>query len=418
VVRILRQVFDQAVIHAYCLFTRIRQLPNIVRERTPRFLGDEVLRPAEGARYAIVVKYAGFGVAQDFLDLLDALRRAGVNAIVVCNGELRPEERSQIAALAHRIMTRENIGRDIGAYRAATLHLHRSGLRPDRMLYFNDSVIYLAGTGLETLVARLAEESDYDITGSFENHEMVHHIGTYAFGISGTVFNDPAVLRFWERYRPFDLRPHAVHKGELEFSAVTQKRGYRKDVVYSADRLALKLDAMDLPTLVSTLRYLPFGPFRSYNIKALLDGPAQTARLLSSVGEQERRAAASPAALASGTPTLSAYRAARASAAQEAAPAAEGGRFMRETLVNHMMGMIVDGSQVHRGAAIFHRVMDSPLIKKDLLMRGLFVEHDCARFLDHLPAATRAHIMRELINRGRLVYLRGWRAFQIRHGLI
>lgn len=408
--RIFIKLLDRLALHAYCAIVRMLQLPTILRERTPRFLDDEVLRPAEGARYAIVVKYAGFGVAQDFLDLLDALRRGGINAIVVCNGELRPDERSRVAALAHRILTRENIGRDMGAYRAATLHLKRSGLRPDRMLYFNDSVIYVAGAALDALVARLGESGGYDITGSFENHELAHHIGTFAFGISGEVFDDPAVLRFWERYRPYDLRPHCIHHGEIRWSMVTHQRGYRKDVIYSADRLALKLDAMDLPTLIGTLRYLPFGPFRSYDVKALLE-PARQATLL----RDEERRSAKPAFR---TPTLSGYRVARTSAVQAATATEVSGRITTEVLVNDMMGMIINGSQVHRGAGIFHRVMDSPLIKKDLLMRGLFVEHDCARFLDYMGVTQRERILRELINRGRPVYQRGWRAFQIRHGLI
>ncbi|HBQ33311.1 MAG TPA: lipopolysaccharide biosynthesis protein, partial [Ochrobactrum anthropi] len=80
--------------------------------------------------------------------------------------------------------------------------------------------------------------------------------------------------------------------------------------------------------------------------------------------------------------------------------------------------IVMNGSQVHYGFGLFHRTMDSPLIKRDLLLRGLLFEHDCARILDYMPAQQREPIMRELLNRGRSVNVGGFRRFKLRNGLL
>lgn len=401
--------------YAYRGGVQVGQLPQVWREREPRFASDETVAPAVGDRFAIVVKFALIGVTEDFLDLLAALRRHRVNAIVVCNGPLVPAEMEALRRAAHRILVRRNIGRDFGAYRAATLRLHAEGLRPARMLYLNDSVIYLRGEGLDALVRALADDAS-DVTGAFENHEFIHHFGTYAFGVSAAAFGDPEVLRFWRQYRPYDLRPHAIRRGEVALAECLKEQGYRLDVVYSADRLALRLDAMTLPELVALLRYVPYGALRSYELRELLAGARQTGRMLRSRGP------APPSARASRTPSLSEYRAAAMAARQDSEQAQHGvalaERIERDVLVNHIMGTIIHGSQAHFGFGLFHRVMGSPLVKRDLLLRGVLMEHDCVRILDHLPAERRDPILRELLNRGRAVNVRGLRRFKLRNGLI
>ncbi|MBR0674137.1 rhamnan synthesis F family protein [Neoroseomonas soli] len=411
--RIRRTVNDLAY-RAFCVGTKLAQAPAVIREGTPRILSDEVTTPVQGDRFAIVVKYAKFGLTEDFTDLLAALKRARVNAIVVCNGHLAPEEAARLRSLAHRIMVRPNIGRDMGAYRAATLHLHRSGLMPSRVLYFNDSVIYLRGQGLDDMVAALAESS-YDVAGTFENHEFAHHVGTYAFSISGAVFADRNVQRFWRRYRPYDLRPYAIRRGEVAYTECVRRCGYRIDVIYSADKLASRLGALPFHTLVEHLRYIPFGAFRDYAINDLIAGAVKTGALL-------YRKAPESAPPPARTPRLSDYRSRTVPTNEEAEAHAQ---FLRlsetmksEVLINHMMGLIINCSQVHYGFGLFHRVMGSPLVKKDLLVRGVFFEHDCTRILDTVPAERRNGIMRELISRGRPVNFDWMRRFRLRHGLI
>jgi hypothetical protein len=73
---------------------------------------------------------------------------------------------------------------------------------------------------------------------------------------------------------------------------------------------------------------------------------------------------------------------------------------------------------VHFGFGVFRNVLNVPLMKKDLLTRGVFLEHEVARILEDLPDPQRAAILRELITRGRPVRMGFVRRFQARHGLI
>lgn len=49
-----------------------------------------------------------------------------------------------------------------------------------------------------------------------------------------------------------------------------------------------------------------------------------------------------------------------------------GEQVRREVLVNQMMGIVMNGSQVHYGFGLFHRTMESPLMKRDLLLTAFF----------------------------------------------
>ncbi len=398
---------------AYSIGARVHQTPAVLSDLTPRFVSDELVTPAVGDRFAIVVKYALFGVTDDFLHLLASLRRHSVNPIVVCNGSLSDEQLGKLKTNAHRILVRHNRGRDFGAYRAATLFLQAQGVRPRRLVYLNDSVMFVDGPGLDALVGALVESS-YDVVGAFENHEFAHHVGSYAFSVTGEVFADTRVQRFWKRYKPYDLRPYAIQRGEIGFSECLAECGYRTDVVYSAEKLALRLDRMSLPELVEKLRYVPYGALRDYNLKALLSGATETGSLLHGMADSTPSKSV--------TPTITEYArfAARASNLIDESKRryAMADQVIRETLVNHIMGCIINGSQIHYGFGLFHRVMDSPLIKRDLLIRGVMLEYDCARILDYMPSSQRDPIMRELINRGRLVNVRGMRAFKVRNGFI
>jgi hypothetical protein len=387
--RFVARQLDRLAYYGYRAALKAAQQPRILGERVPRILSDEVASPAAGTVYAIVVKYAPFRVGQDFLDLLATLRRCGVNAVVVCNGAPRPEEMKRLRAAAHRILVRPNIGRDMGAYRAASLHL--AGLGATRMLYFNDSVFYLDGPELQRMVEGLAG-SGYDVAGTFENHEYFHHVGSFAFSVSGEVFADPRVVAFWRAYKPYDLRPHAIVQGEIGFARRIKAAGYRIDVIYGADRLAARLDAMSLDQLAELLRYAPLNAQRR-SPAALLRNPGATAAAIRAI------TAAPPSRRAPTTlPSLSE-------------------RMEREALVNQIMRTFIDTSQVHFGFGIYHRVMGVPIVKKDLLARGVFLEHDVTRILEAQPAARRDELLREMISRGRPVRMGLFRRFLSRHGL-
>jgi len=402
--RVAAKVVSKVAFVAYSAKSLALQTPRMWRERHPRYIHDEVCSQSSSEDYAVVVKYAPIGVTQDFLELLKVLKRVGVNAIVVCNGLLDPDDYASLRVTAHRIITRENIGRDFGAYRAATLGLIASGIRINRLLYFNDSIIYISGPQLQEMVEQMLT-SPYDVIGAFENHEYVHHIGSFAFALSGRVFRDERVQEFWRNYKCYDLRPYVIQYGEAELSEVLSRYGFRMDVIYSADRLAEHLGRLPLRSLLEVMRYVPFGPLRSYDLEPILSPAVGTAALVES---QHTQAIARP-----GATTADGQLPAKVPHEQSPAP-----QMLHDVLVNRIMESFVNSSQVHFGFGLFRRLMGCPLIKRDLLFRGIMLEHDCARVLDDMQPERRHFIMRELINRGRPTRTSLLRKFKIRHGFI
>lgn len=379
-------------------------------------MSDETAAAPIGPVYAIVVKYSKFNLGEDFLDLLTSLRDSGVNAIVVCNGRMSDASHALLTQYAHRILVRDNVGRDMGAYRAATLYLHDQGLRPGRLLYFNDSVLYLKGKPLDGLVGRLSG-SKYDVVGVFENHQHDHHVGSYVFSVSGNVFVDPQFQLFWRKYRPYDLRPHAIHRGEIALSRLLKRSGYGIDVVYSAERLADRLFAMTLVELTSLVRFMR-PVYRMQPLKDLMARSLAARSLTGAIADRE----AKNAVVLPTTPTIGRY-AAHHSSLRNATKATETAGEVTETLARHalidsLMMEVTQGSQIHFGFGLYHRLLDSPIIKKDLLARSIYLEHDCVMILDRLPEETRATIMREIVSRGRPLAVRGVRRFLLQYGLI
>lgn len=433
-----RRRIVQTILWFYTAGSKLLQQPAVRRERRPRFESDEVVAPARGDVYAIVVKYAGHGESANLHVLLDALRRAQVNTVLVCNGEVPPEELRALSQRVHRVMVRRNVGRDFGAYRAATLSLLSQGVKPERALYFNDSLLYIEGTELDRLVAEFIF-SEFDVVGLAEN-QYQHHVGSFALSVSGVAFVHPEFHRFWQDYTPYDLRKHTIHAGELGLTAVLKRLACSIDVVYDVTRLARKLRDMPLHEVVDATRWLPFG-FRRHALMSVLGQSIGAHGLILGADALAGSAAARDASAtdpgSAGTPTLGALRslreadgrvallsrdvAARAmpqtSEAQGMAQSAQ--RLSRQLLIDHILEHVTNGSQLHFGFGLFYRLLGCPVVKRDLFSRGLYREHDCADILDNVPAPTRQRLLRDLINRGRLdMQLGFWRGLLFRNGML
>jgi len=435
-----RRRIVQMVLWIYTLGSKLVQLPGVRGERQPRFESDQTVAPARSGVYAIVVKYAGHGESANLHVLLDALKRAQVNTVLVCNGEVPPEELRALSQRVYRVMVRRNVGRDFGAYRAATLNLLAEGIEPERMLYFNDSLLYIEGVELDRLVAEFIF-SEFDVVGLGEN-QYQHHIGSYALSVDGAAFMHPKFRRFWQDYAPYDLRKHTIHTGELGLTAMLKSVGCSIDVVYDVTRLARKLRDMPLHEVIDAMRWLPFG-FRRHVLMDVL-GQSFSARGLildasaSASANSGARTAPGADLAPAGTPTLGALRSlrdadgsvallSREEATVRAAPhmseikgmEQSAQRLSRQLLIDHILEHVTNGSQLHFGFGLFYRLLGCPVVKRDLFSRGLYREHDFADILDNVPAPTRQRLLRDLINRGRLDMQLGlWRGLLFRNGML
>ncbi|WP_371348145.1 rhamnan synthesis F family protein [Ancylobacter sp. IITR112] len=134
---------------------------------------------------------------------LDALAEVGVNVTLVVNHPLGEERLAELLPQVHRVLLRNNAGRDMGGYRDGILSLLDDP--PERLLIMSDSVYYFR-SGLAEMFRKLATSS-CDVCATFENWELRHHIQSFCYSISRHMLERPAFQAFWRNYLPVNARP-------------------------------------------------------------------------------------------------------------------------------------------------------------------------------------------------------------------
>ncbi|HQZ12754.1 MAG TPA: hypothetical protein PK286_07680 [Devosia sp.] len=399
----LSEMLEKASVSALFLALKASQSPRIMREKRAPLLSDEVVREPGGGSYAIFIKYYGRDFDAGQLALLQSLRAERVNILVVFNREPTGQELEVARRYAWRVVIRKNVGRDFGAYRSAVLNLISSGAEVERLLFLNDSVFYLPGRQLGEMVGRLVR-SDRPVTGAFENHARTHHLGSFAFAVSGDVYRDARFQAFWRNYRPYDLRQHAIRRGEIALSQLYRKMNISADVVFSLDRLGGQLDTRSFADIVSLLQTLPLSTRPSP--VSLLKPPAE---LLDMMVDQEfdgdnrvYQARVSP---------FSKLMTGDAHPAGPAVPA-----LAKRLLIDRLLADAAQGSQIHLAFGLYRRLLSVPLVKRDLLHQGVYAEHDIPNLLDDVAEDFRHEMIRDMVSRQRPIHIGRWRTFLRRHG--
>ena len=385
---------DWVLFSAALALLRFTQFPAIVAERGAPVISDEVVGRPAGDRFAIVVKYFGRRWNSGEVALLQSLRAEGVNTIVVFNRTPTAEEIELARGHVHRILVRRNVGRDFGAYRSAVLNLQRSDVRPSRLLFFNDSVFLLPGRKLADMVSRLVHAT-WDVVGAFENHASAHHVGSFAFSVSGAVYDSAEFRRFWRRYRPYNIRPHAIARGEMGLTRTYRKERFGVDILYSLDKIGGELAARTLNDDLALLRVLPRRPRQ--RLGDLLRQPFSLAGGLD--GDTDL-----PSRRDGALPTL------RDLSRVRRRPADAGGAvpaLVKGALIDAVLDLVGSGSQAHQAFGLYRRLFGVPVVKKDLLRHDVYDEHDMTELLDDVEESYRREIVRELIARQRPISL-GW----------
>ena len=330
---------------------KIKQYPRVLALGRCGFTSDRECNPPMSNNYAILATMGKNYHEDGFWELLQTLVELKINPFIVINGKIPEEHINELATLAHRIAVRPNFGRDMAAYKEATLYLHDKGVVPERLLYFNDSLIYLPGDGLRSMVEKLLT-TDSDVMGATQSFERCHHIGSFIFSLSGKAFSHPGVRKFWEKYRQYNLRPHCIFKGELKLSRWLRKKGFYLDAIYNAGIAAGKMNTLDYETL---LKQLPL---------TLQEPRTAFLNFLASIRDVNY-----PVEL------------------------------VRQYALDYMFSNVTQ-SQVHAYFGIFHKLLNLPIIKKDIVYRGIYNEKDLSLIMSEMPDDRKLSILKLLNSRG------------------
>lgn len=340
---------------AFCIaawrLIKIKQYPRVLALGRCGFTSNRECNPSMSGNYAILATQGKNYHEDGFWELLQTLVELKINPFIIISGRIPQEHIDELATLAHRIAVRPNFGRDMAAYKEATLYLHDQGITPKRLLYLNDSLIYLPGDGLKEMVGKLLT-TDSDVMGATQSFERYHHIGSFIFSLSGKAFAHPGVRKFWEKYRQYNLRPHCIFKGELKLSRWLRKKGFYLDVLYNAGIAAGKVNTLDYETLIKQ-----FPLTRQGTRTAFINFLAGISELNCPI------------------------------------------ELVRQCAVDYMFSSATQ-SQIHTYFGIFHKFLNLPIIKKDIVYRSLYNEKDLALILSDMSDERKASIFKLLNSRG------------------
>ena len=209
---------------------------------------------AKSDRFAVFLVYMPSAIPAYTMNFIDALGRAGYNVVIVSNAVLGEGVRADLLLRSCLLIERSNIGRDFGAYKDAITVLYRRYPNVSRLIIANDSVYYLK-KGLDDLVAALNGPEDF--IGVSEVYEHHYHVASFLMSFSLRVLNDPAFRTFWRNYRPIQTRMWAIIEGEGKLTSCLVNAGYRPHILFKAEHLLSKLQALSMSERTNIVRLFP-----------------------------------------------------------------------------------------------------------------------------------------------------------------
>jgi hypothetical protein len=151
----------------------------------------------------------------DFLELLADLREAGYRLLVIFNRQDIDPSAALVAA-SDVLVSRQNRGRDFGAYAKGMEIVGRYSASYARILFVNDSCLYLKRS-VDLFRALCADRHHYvSLTETWATGGYLAHGGF--FQLSKYLVKQRAVAKFFSRYKQISSPRYAVEKGEKRLS--------------------------------------------------------------------------------------------------------------------------------------------------------------------------------------------------------
>jgi len=200
------------------------------------FSSPRVLLEAEyaGEKIILLALYEKGELRPDVVRLLSRAKEAGFYVLAVNSGKLIRAD--DYFHLIDCYIERFNHGRDFGSYKTGFLHIFSRQWEAQcpRLLMLNDSVFFV-----DEHVPKFLDvmgSSEFNVLGATENHEIDHHLGSFCVSMSKDILMHPSFKRYWERFSPSDLRPRNIKLGEVGLSKTLRKlSGSDKEVVAHFD---------------------------------------------------------------------------------------------------------------------------------------------------------------------------------------
>lgn len=340
----------------------------------------EQISKEDGGAFCVFHLYQPRGLSPNVVKAISALAELKVRVVAVSNVPLQPGDLDVLRPHIHTFIQRRNFGRDFGGYRRGVLHVLDT-YKPDRVILLNDSVYY-AARGLKAFFTGLCEGGPF--VGASENHELRHHIGSYAVSFGQQVVADPRFRQYWEDYRSTEIRPTVIWKGEAALSKlILDTMKIRPRVIYSLQRLEAALNQANWRQLAVSAARMP----RDYEGQNPLQQLVREARR--PMRDELPISRSALLDIASLTLPLTTDEL-----------AAELSQQNRRELQRDLLGYVYRGSQIHWGSLLLTQYLEMPIIKLDLVLRSIYKIGELGNFAPFLSEEEFAEFHALVTSRG------------------
>lgn len=190
-------------------------------------------------RLGIFLVYDAHGIMDQYIDyLLQDIMQVLDDVYVVCNGFLKPSARNLLEKYAAKIIVRENLGFDFGAWKDAMLyHIGFNVIRQyDELVLFNDS-FFGSFEGFKKVFLEM-EEKQLDFWGLTVHGEVdtvkdlnpygyrPRYIQTYFVAFQKRIINDYSFYNYWKDMPYFKTFLEAGEKGSAVLTKYFEDQGF------------------------------------------------------------------------------------------------------------------------------------------------------------------------------------------------
>jgi hypothetical protein len=353
-----------------------------------------------------------------FMNLFEALKAARIDVVIVSNRALSAQNISFLQSHCRWLLIRKNIGRDFGAYADALRFLGERNVVTDRLFFFNDSLYY---RDVDHLIPLLHDLRSGDFTCATASLSPIPHAQSFCMSFSRKTCSHPLFRKYWATYFPIDSRRWAISRGELGLSIILRKANFVPQPVFSSldvGRALLSAQKSGDRELVAALPQ--FSAIRSilsdYAVRpSSASKGAGLSNLYASLDYLSSQISAFIEKLS--------LDAARPSPGETSSVGhVSGSESLRGVsdffLTEDLLRELAAHSPIHSCGLLWWRHTNFPLMKRDILFRGVFSALQLELFFGQDPSHLSNLMKHDLSRRQEGRFLVGWEGFLFRKGFL
>lgn len=358
----------------------------------------------------LIALYEKYELRNDVKRLLCAAQKCGY--FVVAVNTLRLSDPKKLFDVVDCYIEKPNFGRDFGSYQTGFMHIFNNGYEKtcSRVLMVNDS-IYFSTKGLEEFLVSMRDAWE-DALGATENFEIKHHLGSFCISFSSYAINHKKFRQYWKDYKNTDVRPLVIKRGEMKLSSVlksiARNENYFSSIYSSANFLSRVIrDRKMISEYLKCSRKSDRVDWKKFGIQDITElfidkSVSNVGKISNSNGAQTQNI---NLFMARNTQEKIQYDKLFLSYDIDSLECfintnvVQTDKSLFESLViSFAVEVFRCGSQIHQNATILYE-MGLPIVKLDLIFRGMFDEYDLLNILNKMNEIERIELKQLLLAR-------------------